>query len=260
MMPVSSDLLNRWLSFDLDVSQQAFKEIKSLGKGALPVLRVAISTGSSKQLAACRLVLEMDESDVRELVLPLFARGEIMVDLLSVIAGAKVGLPCVWPSLTGTLRESDRIVRLRALDAIQSQITRAKIEELCLDDWAEELICPMAGLVAEHDFYVRVKAAELISRLPLKSEAIALALEASVPQVLDEKQAGLSYFAKALMAQDLSDETKANALGDIMRRGIYGHDRFVAALCAGELGVSGGSCFRARSMTAFLLVDRPVRS
>ena len=108
-------------------------------------------------------------------------------------------------------------------------------------DWRGELIDPIAELAADSDFYISVKAAELIARLPLKSESIARALDENVPRFLDERQAGMSYFAKALMAQDRSEESKANALGDIMRRGIYVHDRFVAVLCASELGVSAKS-------------------
>lgn len=236
VMSAFSDLLSRWLSCDIEVSHQAFREIKELGRGALPFLREVISTGSSMRLAACRLVLEMDESEVSELVLPLFAEKEMSVGLLESIERCNTGYPCVWPAVTDALRDSDRIVRLRALDAVQSQITRAMIEDLYLEDWAKKLIEPLGELVADQDVYVSMKAAELIFRLALKSDAIAKSLEVNIPRLLGRNESSLSYFAMALMVQELGDEKKAGILGDILRRGVYGHDRFVAALCAGELG------------------------
>lgn len=231
-----SNLLRQWESSDLDASRKAFLEIKSMKDGALPILSEALAPDSPKLGEACGLVLELDESEASELVLPLMKRDDLVTALLYRIADAKAALPWLWNSLTTALGSTERTVRLRTLDAVQAQITQAKIEELDLGEWARELKDPLVVSIGSGDYHAIANAAEAVMRLPLIDDEIAGALEVAIRGCLDRKEAGLKSLAEAWAIQKVNDGLKVEVLGWILRRGIYPHDRYVAARCAGRLG------------------------
>lgn len=235
----SNDVLRRWESSNVEDSKNASDAIKKMGKEALPILRKVLSTNSPKWSDACGMILAMDETAASEVVLPLTEREDLLLSILFGIEVAESALPWLWPALTKALGSVDRRSLLRALDSVQAQITEAKIEEIDLSGWGTEMRDRLIPLAGSHDPFVSCKAAEIVVRLPLIDGGIAHALEGAIRALLDKRETGLCYLTRAWMIQEIAEDRKVELLGEILRRAIYLHDRYVAAVCCGDLGAAG---------------------